>query len=207
MEKAIKVRRAKLVLLAPNISSLAAADAEADGGEEEEAEGGGGTGGPPAKGAAAPSAPAGGSGGAVRCPAAALVALAREREVPLVFALSRQRLGKVRGGCHLLAPGSRARSATSRCQASPPRACPTPSNTTTTTKTTRLAVSLLPLLAQLMGQRKRASAFAVLDANGVFEELRRLLQLGEEGRRQWQAARAPGGGGAGGAAVEAGEPS
>jgi hypothetical protein len=37
-----------------------------------------------------------------------------------------------------------------------------------------------------MGQRKRASAFAVLDANGVFEELRTLLALGEEGRRQWE---------------------
>lgn len=40
-----------------------------------------------------------------------------------------------------------------------------------------------------MGQRKRASAFAVLDANGVFEELRKLLALAEEGRREWAAAR------------------
>lgn len=40
-----------------------------------------------------------------------------------------------------------------------------------------------------MGQRKRASAFAVLDANGVFEELRKLLALAEEGRRAWAAAR------------------
>lgn len=39
--------------------------------------------------------------------------------------------------------------------------------------------------AQVLGQRKRASAFAVLDANGVFEELRSLLAMAEEGRRQW----------------------
>lgn len=38
---------------------------------------------------------------------------------------------------------------------------------------------------QVLGQRKRASAFAVLDANGVFEELRSLLAMAEEGRRQW----------------------
>lgn len=38
---------------------------------------------------------------------------------------------------------------------------------------------------QVLGQRKRASAFAVLDANGVFEELRSLLAMAEEGRQQW----------------------
>jgi hypothetical protein len=44
-----------------------------------------------------------------------------------------------------------------------------------------------------MGQRKRASAFAVLDANGVFEELRQLLALAEEGRRDWRALQGCGG--------------
>lgn len=70
VEKAVKLRRAKLVLLAPNIASL-------EGGEGGEA-------------AALPSQP-----GASACPASALAALAAEREVPLVFALSRQRMGKV----------------------------------------------------------------------------------------------------------------
>jgi hypothetical protein len=70
VEKAVKLRRAKLVLLAPNIASL-------EGGEGGEA-------------AASPSQP-----GASACPATALAALAAEKEVPLVFALSRQRMGKV----------------------------------------------------------------------------------------------------------------
>ena len=42
-----------------------------------------------------------------------------------------------------------------------------------------------PSPTQVLGQRKRASAFAVLDANGVFEELRSLLAMAEEGRRRY----------------------
>lgn len=38
---------------------------------------------------------------------------------------------------------------------------------------------------QILGQRKRASAFAVLDANGVFEEVRQLQALAEAGRQEW----------------------
>lgn len=138
VEKAVKTRRAKLVLLAPNIASIeepeepaaaAAAAAEAEGAA------GGVQGGADSAGAAAGvavgSQGASGGGGGAESPATALVSLAREREVPLVFALSRQRMGKV------------------------------------------------------LGQRKRASAFAVLDANGVFEELRSLLAMAEEGRQQW----------------------
>lgn len=91
VEKAVKTRRAKLVLLAPNVASIehpppptaAAADVSAAGGG---AEGGG-------EAAAA----------AAECPAAELAALARERQVPLVFALSRQRMGKVCGVWWLLA--------------------------------------------------------------------------------------------------------
>ncbi|KAL4422574.1 hypothetical protein ABPG75_008771 [Micractinium tetrahymenae] len=127
VEKAIKTRKAKLVLLAPNIASIVADPAapEAAGGAGSQEAGTG-------------SASGSGTGGAAaaECPAEALIALAAEKEVPLVFALSRQRMGKV------------------------------------------------------MGQRKRASAFAVLDANGVFEELRRLLALAEEGRQAWAAAAA-----------------
>ena len=59
--------------------------------------------------------------------------LAREHAVPIVFCLSRQRMGRV------------------------------------------------------LGQRKRASAFAVLDANGVLDQLRALLEGAAEGRRAWAA--------------------
>ncbi|PRW20470.1 selenocysteine insertion sequence-binding 2-like isoform X1 [Chlorella sorokiniana] len=152
VEKAVKTRRAKLVLLAPNIAgieepeeaaSAAAAAAAAEVDPDAEGEGaaavaaGAASAADPAAAAAATAAAAAGStdanggGSSTESPAAALVALAREREVPLVFALSRQRMGKV------------------------------------------------------LGQRKRASAFAVLDANGVFEELRALLGMAEQGRRQW----------------------
>ena len=47
---------------------------------------------------------------------------------------------------------------------------------------------------QLLGARKKASAFAVLDANGVFDELRSLLAAAEAGRREWRAAAAASGG-------------
>lgn len=92
VEKAVKTRRAKLVLLAPNIASLeGAADAAADAaaGSEAEAEVEG-------EGSAQEAQRSSGGGGGH--PAAALVALARQREVPLVFALSRQAMGKVRWG-------------------------------------------------------------------------------------------------------------
>lgn len=102
VEKAVKTRRAKLVLLAPNIASIeepeepaaaAAAAAEAEGAA------GGVQGGADSAGAAAGVAAgsqgASGGGGGAESPATALVSLAREREVPLVFALSRQRMGKV----------------------------------------------------------------------------------------------------------------
>lgn len=173
MEKAIKTRRAKLVLLAPNIASLDEAGA-AEAGSAATAKGDSGD-------QAAEAAPGGagkGPGAAAECPASALVALAAEREVPLVFALSRQKMGKVGGlgsdgwglqelrmmrlvsagtGDHL---GARV---TLAAPCHPPFHGP-----------------------QLLGQRKRASAFAVLDANGVFEELRRVLAEAEAGRREWQ---------------------
>jgi hypothetical protein len=160
VEKAIKVRKAKVVLLAPNISSLA--------GEE---------------GAAA----AGGGGGGVQCPAAALVALAQERGVPLIFALSRQKMGKVgqlaaalTGHCFVPVAVVRARMLRLRPGVLQPvfAQCAAVDN--------HQPSSLLSLHVQLLGQRKRASAFAVLDANGVFEELRRLVLLGQEGRQAWQ---------------------
>ena len=98
VEKAVKTRRAKLVLLAPNVASIqhpappAAAAATAAAAAAE-----------PAAGAAAGGGAEGGDEAAAEegaeCPAAALAALAREREVPLVFALSRQRMGKVRVEC------------------------------------------------------------------------------------------------------------
>ena len=106
MEKAVKTRRAKLVLLAPNIASIeepedaaaaaaaAAAGAEAEPGVEAGSEAEAAEQTALAAAAAAGSVAASCAGGA-ESPAAALVALAREREVPLVFALSRQRMGKV----------------------------------------------------------------------------------------------------------------
>lgn len=90
VEKAIKTRKAKLVLLAPNIGSIvadhAAAASAADGSDGAE----------PGAGSMA----AGGVGGAAKgeYPAQALIALAAEKDVPLVFALSRQRMGKVGTG-------------------------------------------------------------------------------------------------------------
>lgn len=105
VEKAVKTRRAKLVLLAPNIASIeepeepaaaAAAAAEAAaGGAAGGAQGGADAAGTAAGVAAAGSQGGSGGSGGAESPAAALVALAREREVPLVFALSRQRMGKV----------------------------------------------------------------------------------------------------------------
>lgn len=74
VEKAVRLRRAKLVLLAPNIASLAAADGDEGDGQ-----------------APAPQRDAN------ACPATALVTLADDSGVPLVFALSRQRMGKVSG--------------------------------------------------------------------------------------------------------------
>ncbi|PSC67989.1 Mitogen-activated kinase 14 isoform A [Micractinium conductrix] len=136
--KAIKTRRAKAVLLAPNIASItaegsgdaaAAAAAGGAGGAAEDDDEGPERDAPDACGEEEAAA-----GGTAECPASALAALAAEKEVPLVYALSRQRMGK------------------------------------------------------LLGQRKRASAFAVLDPNGVWEELRRLLALAEEGRCAWAAA-------------------
>ena len=124
VEKAVKTRRAKLVLLAPNIASIeeqeeaAAAQEEAEGAEEAHT-----TAGQPLSAAAAAAGAAAGPSGAAaaagRCsavgstsaesPAAALVALSREKEVPLVFALSRQRMGKVSGqpsAVHLIVIGA-----------------------------------------------------------------------------------------------------
>ena len=90
VEKAIKTRKAKAVLLAPNIASLEPGDFQTtaeEGRGSEEAEGGGAGGG---------GGTASTGGGTAGCPASALLALAQEREVPLVFALSRQKMGKVR---------------------------------------------------------------------------------------------------------------
>ena len=83
--------------------------------------------------------------------------------MPLVFALSRQKMGKVGAGrgC-VVGIGSDA------------RCCPWHS------------LTCCGHVLQLLGQRKRASCFAILDANGVFEELREMLRLAEEGRRQWR---------------------
>ena len=159
MEKAVKVRKAKVVLLAPNIASLVA-DGETDAGD-------GSQGGEAHRGTAL----------ATEHPAAALAALAAEREVPVVFALSRQRMGKVRRwDAHHMAAF-----VTHVMPPVPPR----------------LPTRTPPGHPQLMGQRKRASAFAVLDANGVFDELRRLLQLAEQGRAEWTAVHSGGGGGGG----------
>lgn len=122
VEKAVKTRRAKLVLLAPNIASIeeqeqpAAAQEEGEDAEEAHAAaalaapaGAAAAGGPSEAAAAEGSGSAVGSTSA-ESPAAALVALSREKEVPLVFALSRQRMGKVRAleyclcacGCRVL---------------------------------------------------------------------------------------------------------
>lgn len=198
VEKAIKTRRAKLVLLAPNIASIEEAGAEAAGDAEAGPEtagaaAGGAAAGTAAGGTAAAAAAGGGGGGAAESPAAALVALAREREVPLAFALSRQRMGKVGLGmpsCFapcLLGLHTPVRGRPRPCCLPAPEAClacSIPSRPTPTPLPTRATA-----LPQLLGQRKRASAFAVLDANGVFEELRALLALAEEGRRQWEQAR------------------
>ena len=113
MGKAIKTRKAKLVLLAPNIASLQEGGNEGDQGGSEVAGEGQGEG------------QAGDHG--LGCPAAALVALAAEREVPLVFALSRQRMGKVRGGgCGLLLQDLGIAAAATAKGSSPPNqpACP-----------------------------------------------------------------------------------
>ena len=153
VQKAVKTRRAKAVLLAPNISSLEGAEAEAKPAGSASDDDGAGAG-------TDASAPAAAAPASVACPASALIALAEEREVPLVFALSRQKMGKVSKGVRGM-----------RCALRCPLAF---SNTT-----------VWPML-QLLGQRKRASCFAILDANGVFDELREMLRLAEEGRRQWR---------------------
>jgi len=46
-------------------------------------------------------------------------------------------------------------------------------------------LKMRPSALQILGQRKRASAFAVLDANGVFEEVRQMRALAEAGRQEW----------------------
>lgn len=124
VEKAIKTRKAKLVLLAPNISSLVGPEGDETEQQQQEDGGSSSKGGSSRGGSAAPpglgpvggdptSQPAGGASGGgglgsrggraagkalEACPASALLALAAEKEVPLVFALSRQRMGKVREG-------------------------------------------------------------------------------------------------------------
>ena len=109
VEKAVRGWKAKVLIVAPNVAALVGA---VEGGE----------GGPAAAEgpAAAPS----------EFPIEPLLASARESGVPVVFALSRQRLGK------------------------------------------------------LMGQRKRASAFAVLDASGADAQLREVLALAEAARAE-----------------------
>ena len=42
-------------------------------------------------------------------------------------------------------------------------------------------------LPQVLGQRKRVSAFAVLEAAGAQDLLGEVLALAEDGRRQWEA--------------------
>jgi len=44
-------------------------------------------------------------------------------------------------------------------------------------------------LGKMLGQRKTASAFAVVDAAGAEVQLREVLRLAEEGRREWAAVR------------------
>lgn len=88
VEKAIKTRKAKVVLLAPNISSIVAEPAPAASAAEGSDSTGRDAGGDAAGGASGSAA--------AECPAEALIALAAEKEVPVVFALSRQRMGKVR---------------------------------------------------------------------------------------------------------------
>lgn len=96
----MKTRRAKLVLLAPNVAAIedppqpvAATSSEAAGVAKGEAADAAQPGEAAVAGGEACDAAGGGSSA---CPAAALATLAAEREVPLVFALSRQRMGKVR---------------------------------------------------------------------------------------------------------------
>ena len=89
------------MLLAPNIASItaegsgdaaAAAAAGGAGGAAEDDDEGPERDAPDACGEEEAAA-----GGTAECPASALAALAAEKEVPLVYALSRQRMGKVGG--------------------------------------------------------------------------------------------------------------
>lgn len=66
------------------------------------------------------------------CPVTGILAAARDKGVPIVFALSRQRLGKV------------------------------------------------------MGSRKSASAFALLDVSGAEGEVAKMMQAAGEGQRNWE---------------------
>lgn len=52
-------------------------------------------------------------------------------------------------------------------------------------------VLFLHLGVQVFGQRKKASAFAILDAQGANHLLVRLLEQAAEGRRQWRELRGP----------------
>lgn len=125
VHKMVKTRKAKLLVVAPNVGVVAAPEREGGGrdGEGPAAEEGAGGEGDEAEGSF-PLAPA--------------LALCQEHGVPVVFALSRRRLGKV------------------------------------------------------LGQRKMASAFAVVDAAGAEGQVREVLRLAEEGRRQWAAAKGAG---------------
>jgi ribosomal protein L7Ae-like RNA K-turn-binding protein len=104
--KAAKMRKAKLVIVAPNVGTVALPAGEEDDG------GGGGDGG---------------------CPVSAVLAVCAEQGVPVAFALSRARLGRV------------------------------------------------------LGQRKSASAFAVLDASGAEAQLKAALALAQTARQEWEA--------------------
>jgi ribosomal protein L7Ae-like RNA K-turn-binding protein len=115
--KAVKAGRVKALIMAPNIGALEPTDADAhpaapdDVGAREEVGGGG--------------------AGESSYPVAGLLKAAEDKGVPVVFALSRRRLGRV------------------------------------------------------LGQRKTASAFAVVDASGAEMGLKGVLRLAEEGRRRW----------------------
>lgn len=43
-----------------------------------------------------------------------------------------------------------------------------------------------PLGLQVLGQRKRSSAVAILDVNGANESAAEMLKLAEDGRREWK---------------------
>lgn len=134
VEKAVRGRKARALIVAPNIEHMALVGATtspspndpitstpseggegvSDAGEEE-----GDKGGVEGEGATE-----------LVCPIEPLLTSARANGVPVVFALSRQRLGRI------------------------------------------------------MGQRKRASAFAVLDASGADNQLKALIQLAESSRAE-----------------------